>query len=207
MSHVSTCHVTRLNESCRTTEMFDWDAGLGDDNDDFMGCFQVHLSDVIDGSVHTTLQHTATHCNTLKQAAAHCNTLQTTATHCNALQRTATHCNALQRTATHCNALQRTAAHCSTLQHTAAHCNTHRCLDGLDMIDGFSVCCSVLQCVAVRPTTVTHTLTQQTPPIATTSCKYMELVSGNIENDEITATDSLCRSRIYMCDMTHTYAT
>jgi len=32
------------------------------------------------------------------------------------LQHTATHCNALQHTATHCNALHRTATHCKTLQ-------------------------------------------------------------------------------------------
>ena len=30
-------------------EMFDWDAGQGDDNDDFMGAFCVNMGDVIDG--------------------------------------------------------------------------------------------------------------------------------------------------------------
>jgi len=81
---------------------------------------------------YSTLQHTATHCNTMQHAAAtHCNTLQHTVHH------TATHtlhCNALQHMAAHCNtctALQHTTAHCSTLQHnathwnTATHCNTY----------------------------------------------------------------------------------
>ena len=42
---------------------------------------------------HTTLQHTATHCNTLQHTATQCYTRQHTATHCNTLQHTATHCN------------------------------------------------------------------------------------------------------------------
>jgi len=51
-------------------------------------------------SGNNTLQHTATHCNTrntLQHTAPHCTTLQRTATHCN----TATYCNTLQHTATH----------------------------------------------------------------------------------------------------------
>jgi len=34
---------------------------------------------------HSTLQHTATHCNTLQHTATHCTTPQHTATHCNTL--------------------------------------------------------------------------------------------------------------------------
>jgi len=63
----------------------------------------------------STLQHTATHCNTLS-------TLQHTAAHCNTLQHTATHCSTLQHTAAYCSTLQHTAAHCNTLQHTATNC-------------------------------------------------------------------------------------
>jgi len=75
----------------------------------------------------------ATHCNTLQHTAT---TLQHTATHCNTLQHTATHCNALQRAGslmlvrtlgrfvTYCNTLQHPATSCNTLQHTATHCNT-----------------------------------------------------------------------------------
>jgi len=37
----------------------------------------------------TTLQHTATRCNTLRHTATRCNILQHTATHCNTLQHTA----------------------------------------------------------------------------------------------------------------------
>jgi len=96
---------------------------------------------------YSTLQHTATHCNTLPytatlthshSAASHCDTLQHTATHYNTLQhshtctlphRTVTHYNTLQHSthshfATHRNTLQHTATHCSTLQHIATHCNT-----------------------------------------------------------------------------------
>jgi len=46
-------------------------------------------------------------------------TVQRTATHCNTLQHTAPHCNTLQHTATRCNTLQHTTKHCNTLQHTA----------------------------------------------------------------------------------------
>jgi len=49
----------------------------------------------------SSVQHTATHCNTLQHSAAHCKTLQHTAAHCNTLQHTATHCNILQHTAAH----------------------------------------------------------------------------------------------------------
>jgi len=75
-------------------------------------------------TLHLTLQHTATPCNTLQHTVTHCNTLQHTATHCNTLQHTAAHCNLLQCTTMHCNTLQHTATHCNTLQHTATHCNT-----------------------------------------------------------------------------------
>jgi len=59
----------------------------------------------------TSLQHTATHCNTL-----HSNCMSECVT---SLQHAATHCNALQRTATHYNTLQHTTATHSdnTLQH------------------------------------------------------------------------------------------
>jgi len=94
----------------------------------------------------TTLQHTATHCNTGQPESAvvyeifrSCqfgNTLQRTATHCNTLQRTASQVNqkvqccarysdlVLQHSATLCNTLHHTATHCNTLHHTAPHCNT-----------------------------------------------------------------------------------
>ena len=72
----------------------------------------------------STLQHTATHCNTLQHTATH-NTLQHTSfatVACgqglgwrNTLQRTATHNNTLQLTATLCNAVHYTATHGSIL--------------------------------------------------------------------------------------------
>jgi len=70
----------------------------------------------------TTLQHTATHCDTLQLAATYCTTLQQTATHFNTLQHAAAHCNTLQQHMkqhtgkTHCN---------NTLQQytTTTHCN------------------------------------------------------------------------------------
>ena len=96
-------------------------------------------------SSYSTLQHTATHCNTLHMSmeylrmpmarlvnvTAHC-PLQHTTTHCNTLQHTATHCKTLNvtahcplPTATHCSmctAMSHTATHCNALQHTASHC-------------------------------------------------------------------------------------
>jgi len=65
--------------------------------------FNTNPSAVKDSS---TLQHTATHCNT-----PHCNILQHTATHCITLQQSATICNNLQQSATHCKTLQDTATH------------------------------------------------------------------------------------------------
>ena len=69
-------------------------------------------------SWNTSMQHTATHCNTLQHTATHSKCLETRlwssclwsqyrhianiATHCNTLQHTATHCNTPQHTATHC---------------------------------------------------------------------------------------------------------
>jgi len=125
-------------------------------------------------------QRSATHYNSLQHTAKHCNTLQRTATHCKTLQRTATHCNTLQHTtfqftkwhSSHVRpslqrgnplTLQHTATHCNTLQHTATHCNTlHFNLprdtplmcappyqEAILSRCGV-VCCSVLQCVAVR---------------------------------------------------------
>jgi len=94
-------------------------------------------------SVHSTLQHTATHCNTLQHTATHCNTLQHTATHCNTLQHTAAHRSTSHNTLHHsqhhthlyrdantlsqnevlfsCCTLKQTATHCITLHHTASH--------------------------------------------------------------------------------------
>ena len=105
----------------------------------------IHVTAVTCNSwwVSSSLQHSATRCNTLQRTATHCDTLQHAATHCNTLPHIATHCNTLQHTATHCNTLQRTAIHfntcdsshvfpdvpntfpqTATMQHTATHCNT-----------------------------------------------------------------------------------
>jgi len=97
-------------------------------------------------SVHSTLQHTATHCNTLQHTATHCNTLQHTATHCNTLQHTTAHRSTPQHIAQH--TASQSASHsfvpwcehalsewgalqllyietnCNTLHHTASHCIT-----------------------------------------------------------------------------------
>ena len=69
----------------------------------------------------STLQHTATPCNTPQHTAIYCNTLHYIATHRNTLQHSAPRSNTPQRTATHCNTLQDTATHCTTLQHAATH--------------------------------------------------------------------------------------
>jgi len=72
----------------------------------------------------STLQHTATHCNTLQHTVKH------TTTHCNTLQHAVcmkwhdwciwrVWLNTLQHTATHCNTLQHTVTHYNTLRHTA----------------------------------------------------------------------------------------
>ena len=90
-----------------------------------------------------TLQHTATHCNNTVTDEYHFaflhSTMQLTATQCNSLQLTATHCNSRQYrqgsatlflspqyTASDCSTLQHTATHCNTLQLTATHCNTDK---------------------------------------------------------------------------------
>jgi len=83
----------------------------------------------------TTLQRTATHCNSTLDLPQ--TKLQHTATHCNStldlpqttLQHTATHYNStldlpqstLQHTTTHCNSTLDLPQ--TTLQHTATHCN------------------------------------------------------------------------------------
>jgi len=100
-----------------------------------------------------SLQHIATRsrecCNTLQhtlQEYTLCNTLQHT------LQSVATHCNTLYRV----YSLQRTATRyrettpCSTLQHTRLHTATHprECV-ALYKSTLSTMCCSVLQCVAV----------------------------------------------------------
>jgi len=121
------------------------------------------------------LQHTANtatagsatvqlQCVAVVKRQGHCNTLQHTATHCNTLQHTATagsaygavyYCNTLQHTATHCNTLQQTATHCNSLQQNAGSANGavyYGTLGGRDAeyecCHG-TLCCSVLQCVAV----------------------------------------------------------
>ena len=105
-------------------------------------------------SLHVTLQHAATQCNTLRlrtstpapgaserSAAAYtatlCNPLHHMASHGITLQHTITHCNTLQHTAPEnihtgtrsitkkCgNTTHYTAPHRNTLQHTATHHNT-----------------------------------------------------------------------------------
>ena len=79
---------------------------------------------------------------------------------------TATYCNTLQHTATHCNTLQHTATHYNTLQHTATYAtycaHIRKALSAVSEIvtedelsqwlgepDLRSVCCSMVQCVAV----------------------------------------------------------
>jgi len=76
-------------------------------------------------------------------------------------QHTATHCNTLQHTATHGNTRQHSATHCNTLQHTATlferflsqiagATNIYSLyLSYPHLLVSVSVCCSVLQCVAV----------------------------------------------------------
>jgi len=98
----------------------------------------------------TTLQHTATHCNTGKNARAcalpiYMHNVSLCLSHCNTLQYTAIHCNALHHTEIRASlrvsyicALYMflymcitsvingcyTATHCNTFQHTATHCTT-----------------------------------------------------------------------------------
>jgi len=131
----------------------------------------------------TSLQHTATHCNTRQQSAAHCNTLQHTATHCNTLQHTATHCNTLQHTAayicliqsrdlaaapkaqrtspqhiaTHCNTLQHTTTHCNTLQHTATYICLIEPRDRLQRPRHRGLHCNTLDHTATHCHTLHHT--------------------------------------------------
>jgi len=90
----------------------------------------------------TTLQHTATHCNTLQHiipevrlgcfirralcGLLHCNTLQHTATHCITLypkkDQTASFAErSVGCYTSHCNTLHHTATHCNALQQTASH--------------------------------------------------------------------------------------
>jgi len=119
-------------------------------------------------------QRTATQCNIALQCTTHCNALQHKATHCNTLQHTATntlqhtvaHCNTLQHTVAHRNTLQHTAPPCNALQHTATLCNTSSSFIGglfvscicwhrtsqetARVLQCVAVCCSALQCVAVR---------------------------------------------------------
>ena len=130
-----------------------------------------------------TMQHTAMHCNSVSSSpaltATHCITqritLQHTATPCCALlselQQTATNCNTLQDTATSCCALlselQHTATHCNTLQlHAALSCpcrafvsrvqvSVVTCVRRLCHMST-SLCCSVLQCVAVCCSLLSH---------------------------------------------------
>ena len=131
----------------------------------------MHCNSVL-SSPALTATHNASHCN-------HCNTqrntLQHTATPCCALlselQQTATNCNTLQDTATSCCALlselQHTATHCNTLQlHAALSCpcrafvsrvqvSVVTCVRRLCHMST-SLCCSVLQCVAVCCSLLSH---------------------------------------------------
>jgi len=84
-----------------------------------------------------------------------CNTLQHTATHCNTLQHTATHCNTLQERQTLKPSIP-AASHDSTVTSSASRALSHspciiECCNQLQRVTvlQWSVCCSVLQCVAV----------------------------------------------------------
>jgi len=74
----------------------------------------------------STLQHTATHCNTPIVCDVVCAQATDLTKHAFDETVVCTHllyyCNILQCTATPCNTLQHTAIHCNTLQHTATHC-------------------------------------------------------------------------------------
>jgi len=125
-------------------------------------------------TLHNTLHHIATYCNTLQHTLLHRirqggDTIVPTLpfpfiTHLSTVvQHTLQH--TLQHTATYCNVLQHTATHCNTLQHTLLH----RIRQSGDTIvltlpfpfithfshDRFArlflpVCCSVLQCALQR---------------------------------------------------------
>jgi len=121
-----------------------------------------------------TLQHTATHCNTLQHTATHCNTLQHTATHCDALRRQPAvswrqvcWCvSAMQRDALCHSVVRYVALFCSALKCAvccsvivSGMCNYFSLKEGFQTLHFFlcncvkcnnAVCCSALQCVAVR---------------------------------------------------------
>jgi len=77
----------------------------------------------------STLQHTATHCNTLQHATTHYNTWvsfasliqKTWAQQTGGSLASADRKNVLQHTATHCDILQHTATNCKTQQHAVTH--------------------------------------------------------------------------------------
>ena len=69
--------------------------------------------------VYSSLQHTATHCNTLQHAATHCNTHNN-----NSLSLWKKPQAIVERIGVFAS-LQHTATHCQTLQHTATHGTTH----------------------------------------------------------------------------------
>jgi len=96
------------------------------------------------------ISHTHTHVHTQRHThgsdvAACCRVLQCTAS-CKSHTHTHTNANTLKRsTRFYCRSICWhiiSATHCNTLQHTVACCNTG--------IGAHEVCCSVLQCVAVR---------------------------------------------------------
>jgi len=95
----------------------------------------------------STLQHTATHCNTFIYACAMQIATPTlfkvhlhTATHCNTLQHKDTCAMRITfrnpsrvHTATDCNTQKRTKMYCNTLRHTARHSNTLQDIQHIDM--------------------------------------------------------------------------
>jgi len=124
-------------------------------------CKSVCVFECVSARAHFDIACTNESCHILQHAATHCSILQHTAillawpvvmsrvTYCNTLQHAGVYYNTLQHTATHCNTLQHTATHCNTLQHTAYFgIFWHGVTPSMrDMT--YSVCCSVLQCVAV----------------------------------------------------------
>ena len=110
-----------------------------------------------------TLQHTATHWNMLHHTATRCNTLQdnwptATLLHTATLQSQANLCTLVYDhvsllTATHCNRMQHTATHrdnLNSLQHTARHCN-------IAVQKQQHVLAGVHSCVFARCSTLLHT--------------------------------------------------
>ena len=97
----------------------------------------------------------------------------------------------LQRTATHCNTLQHTATHCNTLQHTATHCIDLHGVSPRVQPYIISLCCRVLQCVAVTPRVQSHHVWRDGAicwfcccPCSRVQCTHV-LISCNAKNSEV----------------------